>query len=241
VEKVVWLAWGDPARPTDVVDRFRPLAADPSVLGLVLNQHDEEAAEAPPPVPYPAGEDVHVVEVGAWVANYQRREAVEAVVASLGMPWAAYLVAESVVDDYGTTPHAGSRDWPDGVRSPGVLTVALIHRPPGMGDAEWIHNWHEVQSPESGAIQPRCRYVRQQVVRALTPDAPEVEGIVDEAWPSPAHVADPMLFFEAGGDPAVLQRNVERMLASTAGCLDMDRFRTATMSEHLLKTPGGSP
>jgi hypothetical protein len=240
VEKVVWLAWGDPATPLDVVDRFRPLVGDPSVLGLSVAQHDAEAAEAPPPVPYP-DEPVHLVEVGAWLANYQRREPVEAVVDSLGLPWAAYLVVESVVDDYGTTAHAEPRSWPDGERSPGVLTVALIHRPPGMDDATWLHNWHEVQSPVSGAIQPRCRYVRQQVVRALTPGAPEVEGIVDEAWPSARHVADPMLFFEAGGDPAVLQRNVERMIESTSGCLDMDRFRTATMSEHLLKTPGGGP
>jgi hypothetical protein len=240
VEKVVWLLWGDPARPTDVVDRLRPLVAEPSVLGLGVAQHDQSAAEAPPPVPYPADEQVHVAEAWAWLANYQSRQVVEDAIAGLELPWAAYLVVESVVDDYGTTRHAAARTWPDGERSPGVLTVALIHRPPGMDDATWIHNWHEVQSPVSGELQPRCRYVRNQVVRALTAEAPVVDGIVDEAWPSAAHVADPMLFFDAGGDRDVLRANVERMLASGAGCLDMDRFRTATMSEYLLKTPGGA-
>jgi len=184
---------------------------------------------------------VHVVEVSAWLANYQGRGLVDDAVAGLGMPWAAYLVVESVVDDYGTTTHAAARSWPDGQRSPGVLTVALIHRPPGMDDATWIHNWHEVQSPVSGELQPRCRYVRNQVVRALSPGAPRVDGIVDEAWPSAEHVADPMRFFNAGGDKEVLRANVERMLASGSGCLDMERFRTATMSEYLLKTPGGAP
>jgi hypothetical protein len=241
VEKVLWLLWGDPSSPTDVVDQLRPLVGDPTVLGLVVNQHDSAAAEAPPPVPYPEDELVHVAAVSAWVANYQRREPVEAAVAGLGLTSAAYLVVESVVDDYGTTAHALPRSWPDGERSPGVLTVALIHRPHGMDEATWIHNWHEVQSPVSGELQPRCRYVRNQVVRALTRGAPAVDGIVDEAWPSAAHIADPMLFFEAGGDRAVLQANIERMLDSTAGCLDMDRFRTATMSEYLLKTPGGAP
>jgi hypothetical protein len=240
VEKVIWLVWGDPATPTDVVDRLRPLVADPSVLGLVVNQHDEAAAEAPPPVPYPLGEPVHVVEVSAWLANYQARSAVDRAVQDLG-PSAAYLVTESVVDDYGTTPHASPRAWPDGTRSPGVLTVALIHRPPGMDEATWIHNWHEVQSPVSGELQPRCRYVRNQVVRCLTPGGPPVDGIVDEAWPSAEHVADPMLFFDAGGDPDRLRANIERMLASGAGCLDMDRFRTATMSEYLVKTIGAAP
>jgi hypothetical protein len=241
MEKVVWLAWGDPLTPTDVVEMLRPLTGDPAVLGLAVNQHDDAAAEAPPPVPYPTDESVHVVEVWAWLANYQGRGPVDDAVAGLGMPWAAYLVVESVVDDYGTTPHAAARTWPDGRRSPGVLTVALIHRPPGMDDATWIHNWHEVQSPVSGELQPRCRYVRNQVVRALSAGAPQVDGIVDEAWPSAEHVADPMLFFNAGGDKGVLRSNVERMLASGSGCLDMERFRTATMSEYLLKTPGGAP
>lgn len=240
MEKVIWLLWGDPSVPTEVVDALRPLAADRSVLGLVVNQHDEAAAEAPPPVPYPEGEPVHVAEVTAWLANYQGRAAVEGAVAGLGLPWAAYLVVESVVDDYGTTPHGQARTWPDGERSPGVLTVALIHRPPGMHEATWIHNWHEVQSPVSGELQPRCRYVRNEVVRSLTTGAPPVDGIVDEAWPSAGHVADPMLFFNAGGDKERLRANVERMLASGAGCLDMDRFRTATMSEYLVKTPGGA-
>jgi hypothetical protein len=206
-----------------------------------VNQHDAAAAEAPPPVPYPPGEAVHVAQVSAWLANYQGRGIVESEVAALGLPFAAYLVVESMVDDYGTTRHAAPRDWPDGRRSPGVLTVALIHRPPGMDEATWIHNWHEVQSPVSGELQPRCRYVRNQVVRRLSADGPDVDGIVEEAWPSAQHVADPMLFFDAGGDPAVLRANVERMLASGAGCLDMDRFRTATMSEYLLLTPGGAP
>lgn len=240
MEKVVWLLWGDPGGPTDLVDHLRPLADEPWVLGLTVNQHDAAAAEAPPPVPYP-DEPVHVAQVSAWLANYQEHGEVERTIAALGLPFGAYLVVESVVDDYGTTQHAAPRSWPDGARSPGVLTVALIHRPPGMDDATWIHNWHEVQSPESGRIQPRCRYVRNQVVRALTPGAFDVDGIVEEAWPSARHVADPMLFFEAGDDPAVLQRNVERMLETTSGCLDMERFRTATMSEHLLKTPGGGP
>jgi hypothetical protein len=241
LEKVVWLVWGDPSGPTEVVDGLRPLAAVAEVAGLVVNQHDVSAAAAPPPVPYPADEAVHVAEVAAWLPSYQQRGAVEEAVAALGLPFDAYLVVESVVDDYGTTRHGRARDWSDGERSPGVLTVALIHRPSGMDEATWIHNWHEVQSPVSGRLQPRCRYVRNQVVRALTAGAPPIDGIVDEAWPSAAHIADPMLFFDAGGDAERLQANIGQMLEAVAGCLDMERFRTATMSEYMLKTPGGAP
>ena len=100
----------------------------------------------------------------------------------------------------------------------------------------WTAHWHGVQSPVSEEIQPRTRYVRNAVVRSLTPDAPPYQGIVDEAWPSAEHVTDPMLFYCAEGSKEKLRRNIERMLKSVGGFLDMDRIRNVTMSEYLLKT-----
>jgi hypothetical protein len=73
-------------------------------------------------------------------------------------------------------------------------------------------------------------------VRAVTADAPEVNGIVEEAWASAEVVADPMLFFNSGGDPKVMQANVEKMLGSVNACLDLGRFRTATMSEFFVRS-----
>jgi hypothetical protein len=152
-----------------------------------------------------------------------------------GPPTAGYLVTESLYDDYGTTPHAARRDWPDGVASPGVLTVALIHRPADLAYDEWIKRWHGVQSPVSGELQPRTRYVRNEVRRAITDGAASIDGIVEEGWPSAEHVRDPMLFFNAT-TPAELTANVERMLASVNDCLDLARLRSATMTEHLIRS-----
>jgi hypothetical protein len=73
-------------------------------------------------------------------------------------------------------------------------------------------------------------------VRAVTPDAPEVHGIVEEAWASAEVVADPMLFFNSGGDPDVMGQNVTKMLESVNACLDLSRFRTSTMSEYLVRS-----
>jgi hypothetical protein len=88
----------------------------------------------------------------------------------------------------------------------------------------------------SAELQPRCRYVRNEVVRPVTDGAPEIHGIVEEAWPSANHVADPMLFFNAGDDKAVLQANIERMLDSVNACLDLSRIRNVTMSEHIIRS-----
>jgi hypothetical protein len=240
VEKLIHLLWGPPdpeagdALRRRLLDDVAPELLALGVRALTVNVHDTAAAAAPSPVPAPLGEPVHVAEVATWVDSYDRRGPLEATLAATGLAVSSYLVTESLYDDYGTTPHAPARSWPDGARSPGVLTVALIHRPPGLSYDEWITRWHGTQSPLSGELQPRTRYVRNEVVRSLTPDAPEVHGIVEEGWPSAAHVADPMLFFNAGGDRARLKENVERMMASGDRCLDMTRLRSTTMSEHLL-------
>lgn len=241
MEKVITLLWGsgDPGAGDALRDRLLgetvPRLLGSGVRGLAVNVHDGDAAAAPSPAPAPEGEEPHVAEVSVWLDSYERRGEVEAAVAELGLRWASYLVAESLYDDYGTTPYAAPRTWPDGDRSPGVLTVALIHRPEGLGYHEWITRWHGTQSPVSGELQPRTRYVRNEVVRALTEGSPEIGGIVEEGWPSTGHVADPMLFFNAT-TPEELDANVGRMIASVDACLDLARLRSSTMSEYLIKS-----
>ena len=114
-----------------------------------------------------------------------------------------------------------------------MLTVCLIHRPADQAPTDWVRRWHDVQSPVSAEIQPRARYVRNEVIRPLTPDAPEVDGIVLESWPSAGHIEDPMLFFNAFGDPDQMNHNLGRMIESVAAFIDMDRMRNVTMSEYL--------
>jgi hypothetical protein len=241
VEKLVYLIWGDGS--PEHGDRLRnqlleiaPGLTDVGARAVTVNVHDGAAAEAPSPVPTPDGEYPHVAEISVWVDSYDRRAPLEEMIFGTGLSTAGYLVVESLYEDYGTTSHSAPRDWADGRRSPGVLTVSLIHRPEGLDYATWIERWHGTQSPLSGELQPRCRYVRNEVVRPLSHGAPEIHGIVEEAWPSAHHVADPMLFFNAHGDPAVLAAHITTMLDSVNACLDLGRIRNTTMSEYLVKT-----
>ena len=75
--------------------------------------------------------------------------------------------------------------------------------------------------------------MRNRVVQPLTFEAPVVDGIVEEAWASAEVVADPMLFFETGGDPDKLGPMVEEMMANVVACLDLEKLRSTTMSEYL--------
>lgn len=241
MEKLIYLVWGDGSPRTGdalrdrLVGEVAPRLMASGAKALGINVHDSDAAPAPSPAPPPAGEEPHVAQVSVWLDSYEHREGIEEVLGTLGLRTAGYLVVESLYDDYGTTPYAAPRGWPDGERSPGVLTVALIHRPPGLDYREWISRWHGTQSPVSGELQPRTRYVRNEVVRPLAEDAPEVGGIVEEGWPSTGHVADPLLFFNAT-TPEELNANVARMITSVDACLDLGRLRSSTMSEYLLKS-----
>ena len=93
-----------------------------------------------------------------------------------------------------TTSTRAPRDWPDGTRSPGIITLTRLRQAAGVDDETFYGHWYGHQSPMSEGMQPRARYVRNAVVRALTPGAPRYRAIVEEAWPTrraphrPAHV-----------------------------------------------------
>ncbi len=243
MEKLIYLMWGDgtPGAGDTLRERLvgevTPLLLASGVKGLGVNVHDAAAAQAPSPAPAPDGEEPHVAEVSVWLDSYEERDVVEGALRPLGHRVAGYLVVESLYDDYGTTPYSPARHWATGERSPGVLTVALIHRPPGLGYRAWIDRWHGTQSPVSAELQPRTRYVRNEVVRSLDEGDPEIDGIVEEGWPSTGHVADPFLFFNATTQQE-LDANVSRMIASVDACLDLSRLRSSTMSEYLIKSTG---
>jgi hypothetical protein len=242
VEKLIYLFWSSAASGLGADDLRDELLNDcaPRLIalgarGLSLNVNDSAAA-ARSPVALPDGEEPLAAEVSLWLSCLDERAAYEEVLAGLPGAQAGYLVTESLYTDYGDNEHSEARSWPDGTRSPGVLTVTLLEKPDRLGYDEWVSHWHGVQSPVSEEIQPRARYVRNAVVRPITESAPPIRGIVDEAWPSLRHVEDPMLFYRAGGDRNRMKANIARMLDSVNAFLDMDRIRTFTMSEYLLKS-----
>ena len=119
---------------------------------------------------------------------------------------------------------------------PGCSRSALLQQHPEQSFDEWVRRWHTRISPITEAIQPRCRYVRNAVFRAVTDEAPPIRGIVEEAWPSLEHVTDPMLFYCADGDPERMNAHVTQMIEEITGFVDLATLRSATMSEWILKS-----
>src|SRR5262249_13398965 len=153
-----------------------------------------------------------------------------------GVRHAGYLVTESLYRDYGDNAHASLRSWPDGARSPGITTLTIFDKPPGVDDDTFYGHWYGHQSPMSEWMQPRARYVRNEVVRALTPGAPRYRAIVEESWPTVEHLTDLTTFFGASDAPDELGERIRIMLDSTKLLYDPATMRNFTMSEYILRS-----
>jgi len=241
MEKLVYLLWGPTPKNADDTRRLlledvapRLLKLDPR--GLQINVDDADSS-VPAPVPVPESELPLLAQVSLWLDAHDYRAPYEAILAEVGVRRAGYLVSEALYTDYGRNEnHPAPRDWPDGKRSPGVLTVALVQKPPHFEYENWYGHWYGHQSPMSQWTQPRMRYVRNTITRRLTPGAPPYDGIVEEGWPSRGHVSDPHLFYNSGGSDEKLREHARIMMDSVTHMFDLTKLRSFTLSEYLLKT-----
>jgi hypothetical protein len=240
MEKLVYLVWERPSTdPAELGRRVRDelvpqlLDLEPRSMWVTV---DDEGAQMAPPVPVPDDELPVRLAVSLWLENLDDRAAFEALIDGFGVRRAGYLVTESMVEDYGNTPDWPTpRDWPDGQRSPGVTVLTTFDSKPGLDDQTFYDHWYGHQTPMSAEMQPRVRYVRNAVVRGITPGAPPLRAIVEEGWPTVEHLTDPNLFFGTD-DPAQLGENIRVMLDSMKVFADASTLRTYTMSEYLLDT-----
>jgi hypothetical protein len=139
---------------------------------------------------------------------------------------AAYLVTES-------TPLLAPLEL--GSRTRGLANIALLRQPAGLDYASWLHRWQHDHTPVAIETQSTFGYTQNAVVRALTPDAPQLAGIVEELFPIEA-ITDLKAFFGAADD-ADLQQRLSRMVASTSAFGANENIDTVPTSRYVLKTP----
>jgi hypothetical protein len=240
MEKVIYLVWFDRDTTREVVadTLLGAVAPELLVLGprrLTMDVRDTQCDIAAP-VATPDGETPLHGLVSVWVDTVEQCAPYGDILGDVAEQVDGYSVVESLYRDYGDSQWSRARWWPDGERSPGVLTVGLLQQHPGLSHEEWMSRWHTRISPMTESIQPRCRYVRNAVFRGITDGAPPMGGIVEEAWPSLDHVTDPMLFFCADGDPERMTEHITLMLEEVSAFTELETFRSAAMSEWILKS-----
>jgi hypothetical protein len=212
VEKLDYLVWG-------ATDDLTALLDLPSVRGLTV----QRAADVQdPPILLGRGPELGLL-VQVWLSSYDDRGLVEQV---LPEPYDGYLVTESEPQPL------TDRHWPDGEQSPGISHVTWFPKPERLTEEEFLHGWHEVHTPHSAALHPlRWTYVRDTVVRTLTPGSPPVRAIVVERFREVRDYADPKRLF---GDAAAFEQNMRDL----PGYADLEDISSRSMSELILRTPG---
>src|SRR5215831_4351960 len=138
MEKLVYLVWERPSvDPAALRSRFlddlapQLLALEPHALQMDL---DDEHAQMQSMVPVPGDELPVRACVSIWVDAHDERAAYEEILRPAAVRIGGYLVTESLYRDYGGNRHAAPRDWPDGQRSPGIITLTIFDKLAGMDD-----------------------------------------------------------------------------------------------------------
>ncbi len=139
---------------------------------------------------------------------------------------AAYLVVES------TPLRNATQLAKPGERTPGFNAVTGIVPKDGLSYDEFIHRWHTEHRVVALETQSTFAYVRNEIVRALTPDAPSWAAIVEESFPIEA-LTDQAVWYDAVGSPERLEQNRRRMVESCLAFLALDRVDSHPMSEYV--------
>lgn len=242
MNKLIYLLW--PRRPmepstrrTVLLDECAPRLLESGARYLSMNI-DDDFATVPSPTPTTKLTDPFVAEISIWVDDMEARGALESVLLDADFDIAGYRVREHIYTDYGGNEHGSPRDWPDGERSPAIVSVTPLERPRRIPKDKWMKHWFNRQGPMSEKMQPRARYVRNVVEEVLTPGAFPYEGIVEESWPSAKHVTNPYLFYGARNRFEVI-KNMAIMAQSVAAFLPIWKITSVTTSEYFVRSPRG--
>lgn len=167
-----------------------------------------------------------------WVdsANTALRAPLDALLAARFARQACYLVSES--QPLRNTAHPPQQ----GLRTPGFAQIALLRRPIRLDPNSWRQLWLDTHTSVALETQATFEYTQNEVIRALSPQAPNWVAIVEECFPAEA-MRDPQVFFDARGDQAKYQRNLRRMMDSVERFLDLGTLDVMATSQYPLLLP----
>ena len=103
----------------------------------------------------------------------------------------------------------------DGSRADALANIAVLRRPADLPREEWLRIWMVDHTPIAVRTQATFGYVQNIVLGPVTPDAPQVDALVEELFPS-AGITDMHAFYGSRGDDAELNRRLTELMTSVA-------------------------
>jgi hypothetical protein len=234
LEKVVIIAQTEDANEAWCQRIRGPVATELLKLGLpgvAVNVRDEPVRESLMTLTTLDPPAAAVVSVWTQQSYGDQMRAAIALLKAEVDSLAAYLVTESMPMP---PPDPG-----DGQRTPGLANVALLRRPAELDQPTWLHRWLINHTPVAIETQSTFGYTQNVVVRALTENAPTIDGIVEELFPDGA-VSDPYVFYGAR-DETDLQDRLTRMIDSVSTFGAHQNIDTVPTSRYVFCTPFNAP
>ncbi|MEQ9423556.1 MAG: EthD domain-containing protein [Cyclobacteriaceae bacterium] len=129
-------------------------------------------------------------------------------------------------------PVSYHKSWPDGEPTPGVCLLTFFKKKKDLDYDEFISRWHNGHTPLSLKIHPLWNYNRN-VVRRLSNEFEDYDGIVEEQMASKKDLLNPFRFF---GNPLVIIPNMMRVYFDIKGFIDYPSIETYLATEYWLKS-----
>ena len=225
MEKLVYLVFQEADLPgaelrSALLEKAAPALRAAGAERIVIDVHDEATAAG---TPIRRSDPPIRAMVSFWLESYDDRTPCEEAIAAHARKVAGFLITESRPLVHETNP---------GGRSPGMNQVTCIAKKPGLSDDEFFQIWHVDHKQVAIETQSTTGYVRNVIVRRLTPDAPNWTAIVEETFPIEA-LTDPKVFYPSKDD-AELEAKLDRMMESCRRFLDFEPMECTHMSEYVL-------
>ncbi|WP_292677560.1 EthD domain-containing protein [Nocardioides sp.] len=222
--KLMYAVWGDDL-PTALRDPdLHARLAEAGAARLQVNLDDEAVAAA---MRIPTFDEPIGAIVSVWADG--DTQPVTDVLATVTSRLAGYEVEERLP--------IPPPDVADGERMDTLANVAVLRRPAELTVDEWRHNWLVDHTPVAIATQGTFGYVQNVVVRPVTEDAPAIDALVEELFPSAA-MTDMHAFYGSGGDDDELNDRFTRLMTSVAR-FGADRDLDLVPSSRYVYTLGG--
>jgi hypothetical protein len=196
-------AFTDDVAEALLAPELREQLAAAGVRRLQVNVDDAPVADA---LRLQTGATAYRAVVMTWTDGDAELDAVNAVLAAVA-PVTGWRVDERVP----TEPPAAE----DGVRADTLANIAFIRRPAETSYDDWIAHWHGPHTIVAVETQATFGYIQNVVVAKATPEAADVDGIVEELFPM-AGITDMHAFYGSDGDDAELGRRLTRLMESVA-------------------------
>lgn len=163
--------------------------------------------------------------IGLWVdSDYHRRPLEQRMRQHVNFH--GYSVVES-------RPIESRKQTSHGKRLDALSQWCFLTKPKHFSHQRWLDTWWGLHTQVAIETQSTFQYAQHAVMRALTPNAPLLHGIIEECFPPEAFVSEEV-FYDAVGDREKLARHQKAMMDSCARFVDFQQMDLIFTSQYVI-------